>query len=408
MRPFRVRRVLALRLLPSLVLSLVLAPALATAQSAPVAAAPKGKSWKFAPRLDVVTEYDGNVFLLPPAKVSNPGAPSAAELVSGRYDGMEASRDLVTTLGASVAMRRPGRGNRDFTLTPELAYEWYARNTERTNVAMGITLEQLLRREGRVRLRAQLLPGYFARNYLANALDANLDGTISAGERIYARGEYSETDVQADYRKRLIKSSAERPLGAWLTVGAGLANRTFKAPFAARDYSGLTASVRLQFDLAHGLELVSAYDLAVLGSTRTPQVMLLDEPLYGQDLNGNLNATDLNARTVRTVDRSHTEHVLGETARFAVTKKTDMDLSVDVRWRSFSSAEPFDASNNGRKDRRVQYAFDVTHRLAKGVRMYAGAGYGSQRLNRRTDLGGQGEVDDYTKLRGHVGFRVIR
>ena len=394
---------------PVLVFTALMTMGVAKAQTtATGASAAKAKPWKFAPRIDIVSEYDDNVFLLSPTRKQNPGAPSAADLISGRYDGMDAASDLITTVGASLAMRRPGRGNRDFTLTPELAYEWYTRNAERSNVSVGLTLEQLLHRKGRVRLRAQMQPSYFARNYLANALDANVDGTISADERVYARGEYSETDVQADYRRRLIKSSTEKPLGAWLTVGGGFANRTYKAPFAVRDYSGLTASVRLQFDLAHGVELVTAYDLAVLGSTRTPQVVLLDEPVYGQDLNGNLNATDLNARSVQAVDRSHTEHVIGETARFTVTKKTDLDLSVDMRWRDFSSTEPFDAANNGRKDRRLQYAFDLTHRIAKGVRMYAGAGYGSQRLNRRTDLGAQGEVDDYSKLRGHVGFRLTR
>jgi hypothetical protein len=401
MRPSRVR--------PLLALSLLLAPAVVAAQTAPAAAtAPRARTWKFAPRLVIGAEYDDNVFLLPPSKRDDPAAPAPAELISGRYTGMESAGDLITTVSATVAFRGAGLGGRDLTIAPELAYESYARNGERSNAAFGASIEQLLRKEGRVRVRAQLQPSYFSRNYLADAVDANLDGDIQPAERVYARGEYSESDLQVDYRRRLAKASASHPFGAWLLVGAGFADRTYDAPFSARDYSGLTGTARLQFDLAHGVELATSYDLALLGSPRTLQVILLDEPVYGQDLNGNGNATDLNARAVRTVDRSRVEQSLGETARFNLSKATDLELSVEYRWRTFTSDEPFDVANNGRRDHRMQLGVETSHRVNGVVRLFAGGVYGKQNLNRRTDLGAEGAVDDYKKLQLHAGLRLTR
>ena len=401
MRPFRVR--------PLFVLSLLVAPAFAAAQSAPTPPpAPQDKPWKFAPRLVIGAESDDNVFLLPPIKRADPAAPSLAELISGRYTGMESAADLITTVDATLAVRGAGLGGWDLTVTPEVTYESYARNGERSNAAFGVSIEQLLRREGRVRVRAQLQPSYFSRNYLADAVDANLDGSIQPAERVYARGEYSESALQIDYRRRLAKASSSHPFGAWLLVGVGFADRTYDAPFSARDFSGVTGTARLQFDLAHGVELATSYDFALLGSPRTTQVILLDEPVYGQDLNGNATATDLNARAVGAVDRSRVEQAIGEAARFNFTKATDLELTVEYRWRAFTSNEPYDVANNGRRDHRMQLGVETSHRVNGIVRLFAGGVYGKQNLNRRVDLGAEGAVDDYSKLQLHAGLRLTR
>jgi len=396
-----------LRVGPALVLGFVLSSSTLAAQSAPAPLPPKkDRSWRMDPRLQLAAEYDDNIYLLPASKTDDPGAPSAADLVSGRYTGMEASADVITSVNASLGLRGSGMGGRDFTITPRAGYELFARNGERSNATVGLTLEQQLRRDGRLRLRADYQPGYFSRNYLADAVDANANGTITPEERVYARGEYHGSELQADYRHRLAKSTRTHPFGAWLIVGAGYAARAYDAPFSARDFSGPIAAARLQFDLASGMELTTSYDLAMLGSPVTTQVILLDEPVYGEDLNGNGNSTDLAARALRTVDRSRTEHVIGESARFGVGKDTDVELSVDYRMRRFSSDEPYDVANNGRKDHRLQFGADLSHKFSKGVRMFAGASYGSQGLNRRTDLGAEGAVDDYTKLRAHAGVRL--
>ncbi len=363
---------------------------------------------KFMPRFDVGFEYDNNIFLLPTSKKDEPRAPSAADLLSGRYVSMESASDIVAAVAATLMIEGNGLRGRDLILSPTVGYERYLQSADRSNLTLGLTLEQALRRDGRVRLRARLQPSYFSRNYLSDAIDGNVDGTITSDERRYARGEYRETEVQADYRIRLAKSSKAAPFGAFLILGAGFADRAYDAPLVARDFSGPFGSTRLQLDLSRRVQSVTSYDVAMMESPVSTQVILLDEPAFGEDLNGNANATDLNARAVRTVDRSRTEHVLGQTARFEATKDTDIEVSIDYRWRTFSSDEPYDVANNGRRDRRGQYGVDVIHRLSKAIRMNVGARYSSQQLNRRTDLGGEGAVDDYTKLQAHLGFRIVR
>lgn len=398
-----------IRAVPAVAFAFAALTSRAAAQADSTAApSPRRAAVKFTPRLDVGLEYDNNVFLLPANKRDDPGAPSAAELLSGRYVSMESASDLIAAVSATAMLEFDGLRGRDLILSPTLGYERYLQNADRSNLTLQFTLEQALRRDGRVRLRARFQPSYFARNYLSDAVDGNADGTITADERRYSRGEYGESEVQADYRIRLAKSSKAEPFGAFLILGAGFTDRAYDAPLAARDFSGPFGSARVQLDPSRRVELVTSYDIAMLASPVSAQVILLDEPVFGEDLNGNANATDLNARAVRTVDRSRTEHALGQTARVEATKDTDVEVSIEYRWRNFTSEEPYDVANNGRRDRRGQYGVEVLHRVSKAIRMNVGARYSSQHLNRRTDLGGEGAVDDYTKLQAHLGFRIER
>lgn len=369
---------------------------------------PSTRTWKVSTRLEVRGEYDANPFLLTTGRKDALAAPSAADVASRRYLGMDAATDLITTARAAVSFEHSGAGGRPFVITPEVAYEFYATNAERRNVAIDLTLEQALQRDGRLRLRTAVQPSYFSRNYLADAVDADVNGSISAAERVYQRGDYSEVGAQVDYRRRLAKSSGSHPFGAFLSIGAGFIDRTYDAPFTARNYSGPTVTARLQLAPRKGLEFETSYELALLDSPLATQVILLDEPVFGQDLNGNGNATDRNARALRTVDRSRSEHVIGEVIRFGVGRRTSVELEAEYRFRTFTSEQAYDVANNGRKDQRLRLGADVAHRLGRRLRLLTGVRYGTQRLNRRTDLGADGAVDDYTRMRAHLGLRLAR
>ena len=362
------------------------------------------RTWKLSSRLDGGVEYDDNVFLLPDSKKGDLQAPSAGELISQRYAFMEAPSDVIATLRAAVSLQGDGLGGRDFSVTPAVGYEFYAQNAERRNVSASLALAQDLRRDGRLRLRASYLPSYYARNYLSDAVDGDANGSITSAERRYARGDYHEFGVELDYRYRLLKSRRARPLGAFLDIGVGYASRRHDAPFTARDFTGPTAALRLELSPRRGLDFETSYEGAFLESPVRSQVILLDEPAFGVDLNGNGNATDLNARTVQTVDRSRAEHSIGQAMRLDLGR-TDLELSVRYRLRNFTSSQPYDVANNGRRDRRLQVGAELSRRLVKDLRLVTGVRYGAQRLNRRTDLGAEGAVDDYTQLQAQVGLR---
>lgn len=392
------------------ILFLVGLASVAGAQSAPStrAAAKEGKPWKFSSRFDLGAEYDNNVFLLSASKKDNPGDPSSADVASGRYADMTNSSDVITTIVATFEAEGSGLAGRNITLAPSVSYDWYGRNSARSNATIGINVSQAMPHDGRLRLRGRLQPSYFARNYLIDAVDGDASGSITAEERVYARGEYRDTDVQLDYRHRLAKATKNHPFGAFLVVGGGFADRSNDAPFGARDLSGATGTARLQFDIGRRVELETMYDLGVLGSSRSRQVVLVDETAFGEDLNGNGSFVDPDVRVTATVDRSRTEHVVGQRIGFEAGKDTDVDLTVDYRWRRFSSDERYDVANNGRRDRRGRYGMELTHRFTRAVRGVAGGRYSSQTLNRRTDLGGESEIDDYSKFVAHLGVRISR
>ena len=363
-----------------------------------------GSRWHLTPALRVDVGYDDNVFLLATNKKDNVEAPSAAEVTSGRYAKMESATDLMTTLSTAVALKGPGLLGKSLVLSPAVDYDLYTRNSERSNVRLGLSLQQELWADSRLRLQGRLTPSYFAKNYLADAVDRDGNGSVSDDERVYAGGEYRESELAADYRFPLAKSSRKRPFGAALQLDGGYYGRTYEAPFTGRDLKGPTAGAKLLLDFGRRISFDLAYDFASLSATPTDQVLLLDEPEFGQDFNGNGTVTDLDARALTKVDRSRREHSLGASLRLDLSKATDFALGYEHRWRRYTSEEPLDVSNSGRRDARSQVSANFRVRLAKDLRLRIGGVRSAQNLNRAGDPGSTGEIDDYTRYQGSLGL----
>ena len=363
-----------------------------------------GSQWHLTPALRVDVGFDDNVFLLGPTKKDNVATPSAAEVTSGRYANMESANDVLTTLSTSVALKGPGLLGKSSEFSPALDYELYTRNTERSNVRLGLSLQQELWADSRLRVQGRLTPSYFAKNYLADAVDRDANGSISDDERVYSSGEYRETELGADYRFPLAKSSRKHPVGVALQLGGGYYGRSYKAPFPGRDLNGPTAGAKVLVDLGRRVSIDLGYGFASLSATTTNQVLLLDEAGFGQDFNANGTATDANVRTLTRVDRSRREQSLGASLSLDLSKATDLALGYEHRWRRYSSKEPLDVSNNGRRDARNQVSADFRARFGKHLRLQLGATHSSQNLNRTGDPGSTGEVDDYSRNQGSLGL----
>ncbi len=363
-----------------------------------------GNRWHLTPALRVDVGYDDNVFLLATNRKDNVAAPSAAEVTSGRYAKMESANDVMTTLSTAVALKGPGLLGKSLVLSPAVDYDLYTRNSERSNVRLGLSLQQELWADSRLRLQGRLTPSYFARNYLAGAVDQDGNGSVSADERVYAGGEYRESELAADYRFPLAKSSKKRTFGAALQLDGGYYGRTYEAPFTGRDLKGPTAGAKLLLDLGRRVSFALAYDFASLSATPMAQVQLLDEAEFGQDFNGNGTATDLNALALTMVDRSRREQSLGTALRLDLSQAADLALGYEHRWRRYTSEQPLDVSNNGRRDARNQVSADLRVKLAKDLRLRLGGVRSVQNLNRAGDPGSTGEIDDYTRYQGSLGL----
>lgn len=393
------------------VLVAIFAPAQLAAQQ-PVTATPpaqrakKKETVKVEPWVAVEAELDNNVFLLTPARKDAVDNPSAADAASGRFAGMESASDVIVQARGGVGLEFDGLRGRAFTLSPALQYDFYTKNSERSNLTASVALAQALARGMRTKLELAYTPSYFPKNYLLDAVDANGDRRIAPEERRYAPADYSALDVELAHRFRVKKSTKRSPLGAELDLGAGYYARSYDSPFSARDLSGPT--LRATLDLAPGdrLDLTAGYSLELLSSDEAQEVLVVDEADAGSDLNGNGTATDLDVRTVQLVDRSRREHELTLGARLGVARRTDLRFAYGLRLRDYGSALPLDFAHRDRRDTRHELRGELSTRVARGTRFTTGVRYAKQTAKRLADSDETDEADDYTRLRAFAGLRV--
>lgn len=378
---------------------LLLLPAVSGAQSSLAA---KPSSWRVKTTFSTKAEYDDNVYLA--TSRGRTAIDASGTSTSGRYAEMTSSSDVITTVRAGVELAGDGMGGRKLSVTPRAGYDFYAQNAARRNVHLDLSVAQDLGQGNELRLRGALTPSTFFKNYMFDAVDTNADGSISGGERRYAAADFRELEAGADYRRRLDKSTSKSPVGATVRVGAGYYARDYESQFAGRNLRGPTAAADFVVSTGRDTRFTLGYDVGKLAATTTPTVVLLDEPVYGQDFNGNGRATDLNARSVQPVDRSRLEQQASLKAQTRVGARTELDVGYARRWRSFSSTQQFDVSNNGRSDARNEFSGELQFRLTKPLALTLGAQSSGQQLNRPLDSGVSGEVDDYSRLRGIAGL----
>lgn len=366
----------------------------------------RSKPVKIEPWVSLEGEYDINIFLLSPSRKRAVSDPSAADLTSGRFTGMESTDDIIVQARGGVGIELAGIGGRAFTLAPALQYDYYTKNNERSHLTASVALAQALARGMRTRLDLSYTPSYFAKNYLRDAIDANNDRTIAPEERRYGPGEYSSLDLELAHRLRLRKSTKRSPLGVELEVGAGYYSRAYDEPFASRDLSGPSFRSTVGIAPGSGMELTLGYDLELLLADAAQEVLILDEAAAGRDLNGNGNATDVDVRTVQLVDRSRREHELSAGVRLDVARRTDLRVKYGLRFRNYSSDEPLDLGHRDRRDTRHELRGELSTRVARGVRFTTGARYTRQTTNRLFDPDQTDEADDYSRVRGFGGLRL--
>lgn len=361
------------------------------------------KTWRVAPSIRIDAEYDDNIFLLDSGRKDNVEDPSSAEVISGRYADMKQASDVLTTVSAGFVLKGPGLFAKPALITPEVSYERYTHNAQRSNVGVGVSIQQEAG-AGRVRLKGKVTPRYFARNYLTDAVDQDANGSITEDERVYAPGEYSEGEFAADYRLSLSKATRRHPFGVSIQLGGGFSSRSYAAPLPSRNLDGPMAGAKLLLDLGRRLELDVGYDYSSMAGASATQVLLLNESDFNQDFNGNGTTTDLDARVATLVDRSRREHRAGATLQLELGKPLDLTMGYEYRWRQYTSSQPLDVSHRGRKDARHQVSGDLRFRLAKDLRVRIGGVHSRQDQNRNGDPGSLGEVDDYTRSQARLGL----
>ncbi len=358
------------------------------------ASRPGEDTWHLAPAFRVVETFDDNPFLLSDARKAGVGAPSASSLTSGRYSSMDGSSDFITSLRGGLTAEGPGILGRKLNLSADARYEYYQRNAKRRNVFYVLRADQAFGHGTHIAARAELQPKYFFRNYLADAVDLSGDGTIQSAERIYAAGTYSDQDYTGELRQRLAKSTDDHPFGAQVTLEAGHKTRDYLQPFQTRGYRGPFAGASGELDFTPRVALEGEYRRSSLRSTPGAAVVLLNEPDFNQDFNGNGTTTDLRVRSVQAVDFSRIEQDMGARFRVRSGEALETTLSYGRRLRSYDSKQPYDVYNNTRRDHRDRFGLDVAYRFSPGRSVHFGANTENQKLTKT--LRPTATIDDAT------------
>jgi hypothetical protein len=362
-------------------------------------------SWHLTPGLRIAEEFDDNPFLLSDARKAGLDAPSASSLTSGRYASMAGASDYITTIRGALNSEGPGILGRKLSLGADARYEYYQQNAKRRNMFYNLRAVQALGHGAHIAARAALQPKYFFRNYLADAVDVNGDGSIQAAERLYAAGTYSDQEYTGELRQRLVKSTDDHPFGAELTLEAGHKTRTYQQPFQTRGYRGPFAGVSGQMDLTPRFGVEGEYRRSSLSATPGSAVLILNEPDFNQDFNGNGRTTDLLVRSVQTVDFSRIEQDMAARFRVRSTNTVETTLSYGLRLRNFESKQPYDIYNNTRRDRRDRLGLDVAYRFSSQMSVRFGANGEVQKLtNTLRPTATIDDATDYTQKGFYVSW----
>lgn len=358
---------------------------------------PPPTPWRPTARVQADVRYDDNPFLLTATQKPKVENVSAADALSGRYRDMASPSDVIPAAGIEVGFAGPALGGRPLQVSLEGSYEANTSNARRRHAELRFDAEQALPHSGRLRLRADLRPSFFWKNYLSDAVDGNADNTITADERRYEPGTSNEVDLTLNYRHRLLKSRSAKPLELTGELELGYFGRTYDAPFAGRNRRGPGAAVSLTAQPGTRWTFAVGYALQALSADTSREVSILDEPDFAHDFNGNGSITDMSARAFEVVDRSRVEHDLGLSAQVELNATVTLELSYGWRRRSFSSTQPYDVADRGRRDTRHEVGGGLDVRLGHGLRLALRGVAATQNTNRAGDPGSTGEVADYSR-----------
>jgi hypothetical protein len=359
--------------------------------------------WRLIPALRIVETFDDNPFLLSDARKVGVDAPSTASLTSGRYTGMDGASDYITSLRGGLNAEGPAILGRKLTLGADARYEYYQKNAKRRNVFYDLRATQSLGHGTHIAARAEFQPKYFFRNYLADAVDLNADGTIASNERVYAAGTYSDQEFTGELHQRLVKSTDDHPFGAELTLEGGHKTRDYLQPFQTRGYRGPFAGASGRLDLSSSVAFEGEYRRSSLKSTPGTSVVLLNEPDFNQDFNGNGRLTDLRVRSVQMVDFSRIEQDMAARFRIRSTDAVETTLSYGRRLRNYQSKQLYDIYNTTRRDKRDRFGLDMAFRFSPGRAIHFGGNGEIQKLT--NTLRPTATIDDATDYQ-RKGFYV--
>jgi hypothetical protein len=352
----------------------------------------KNTEWtsSWSARLDLV--YNTNVWQLEGDDQDRLLDDLPGDQISGRFDDMESVEDWSATPSIKFAAKGPSPLGGKLDASVDLEWEQYFTNPARSHFTMKAGANQSIGKDGRIGLDLEFLPDYFQKDYLVDATD--LTGSNSSSERIYKDAHYREFEMTLSYRHELTKSAEFSVDGV---AALGLRNRDHGSPFAGRDELGTSIELGLRANAWKRVKGKLSWKFEGISTPTKSEILLLDEPLFGVDLNGDGDSTDMNARTLQSVDRSLRESSLTFGVDVDISSIVTAGLEWTRTWKDYSSSEPFDVSHRDRSD--VQDKLELSVRAKFNAEWEARLGIERtfQETDRPADPGAAGETTDYQR-----------
>ena len=353
-------------------------------------------AWTLDGRAEAGITYDTNVWLLDGGQQDRLEEDRPADQISGRYDNMESVDDFIFTPDLRLEARGPSPLGRRMDAYLDLEYPFYSSNPHRSHLELGLGVVQDIGPRGNLEFSLKFMPDYFKKNYLADGVDANGNGNISADERRYDDGTYREGELELEYRHKLVDRDAQHPFGLFGDVALGLRERAYDSPFDNRDEDAWFARLGLRFAYGPKLRWGIHYRYESIDAPGDSEVVLVDEVALGQDVNGDAILAN-NGRVVTPVDRSKAEQTIGLSLGYALTSALEAEIAYSRLFRDYSSNEPLDFAHTDREDSRDEVEMGLKFFLTKNWDTRVGWQWREQHTDRPDDPGGSGETVDYKR-----------
>ena len=366
----------------------IAAVVLALSSALPCAAGGKeggGAAWKTG----VEISREDNLFHLSPAQIASKALNKAGDQVNGRFTGMAEVGDTALTVSPEVTL--PAGRKASFRLSAE--GRRYLGNPKKSSVALKAGYERKLSGAGAARLGLKYIPGEFQKNYLVGGTP-DPTGKVTRDQQLWKEGHFSEWEVSAGYRHKLLG----RKSGLGLEAGAAAAycaRRYAAAELRSRDDKKLKGTLSLDAEpskrLAFGL--YGSYERSKSPVSR--DVLLLDEPVFGLDFNADGDKLDNNIRTVQSVDRSLNAAAAGLKAAWQASRRLELEAGYEREKKTYTSSQPLDPSDKDRVDRKHTLSAAVSLKLSGAAKARLGFVYEGQKTDKAGDPASAGEVTGY-------------
>lgn len=358
--------------------------------------------WKSYWKVRTEVEWDDNIYKFSSSQISRKDLNIPGDAVSGRFKDMNSISDVILSVKPKFKVKtKSGLFNRSLSISGIIDYQYYLNNPKRSNIKLGLFMNQVVSAGGTILLQAGYLPSYFIRNYLLDATDST--GRVSSSERIYHEAVYNELEFILSYRHRFVKWIVDIETDFFVRYR----KRNYNKEFPGRDKDGLTGGLGLGIAPANWWFIYFGYYFESVQSPVASEILLLDEPVYQIDFNNDRDFADNNIRTETTVDRSHNSQNLEIGLTLRPHQKVRVYAGIELRYKNYTSQEPLDPNYKDRKDRRTKLRIGCDYTLFKDLFLMVEYKNITQQTNRPTDPESVGEITDYeiNILRGGIQWK---